>query len=56
MSDHNNYDVVELFFRGWQHMLPDQRQQASQDVAKMLNWCLNSSVRDTGEGLCTKIR
>jgi hypothetical protein len=49
MTDHNNYDVVELFFRGWPHMRSDQRQQAADEVAKMLNWCLNSSVRDTGE-------
>ena len=49
MSDHNNYDVVELFFRGWPHMRSDQRRQASQEVAKMLEWCLEYSVRDTGE-------
>ena len=49
MSDHNNYDVVELFFRGWPHMRADQRRQASQEVAKMLDWCLEYSVRDTGE-------
>ena len=49
MSDHNNYDVVELFFRGWPHMRSDQRRQASQEVAKMLDWCLEYSVRDTGE-------
>ena len=49
MSDHNNYDVVELFFRGWPHMRADQRRQASQVVGKMLKWCLEYSVRDTGE-------
>jgi hypothetical protein len=49
MTDHNNYDVVELFWRGWPHMRPDQRQQASQEIAKMLDWCLHKSVRDTGE-------
>ncbi|MBV9203248.1 MAG: hypothetical protein JO320_08975 [Alphaproteobacteria bacterium] len=49
MSDHNNYDVAELFFRGWPYMRPDQRRQASQEVAKMLKWCLEFSVRDTGE-------
>jgi len=24
MTDHNNYDVVELFYRGWSRMRPDQ--------------------------------
>jgi hypothetical protein len=49
MTDHNNYDVVELFWRGWPHMRPDQRRQASQETAKMLDWCLHNSVRETGE-------
>jgi hypothetical protein len=49
MSDHNNYDVVELFFRSWPHMRPDQRRRASQEIAKMLDWCLEYSVRKTGE-------
>jgi hypothetical protein len=49
MTDHNNYDVVELFSRGWPHLRPDQRQRASQEIARMLDWCLQNSVRDTGE-------
>ncbi len=49
MSDHNNYDVVELFYRGWQWMNPNQRQRASRAVGKMLDWCLEHSVRSTGE-------
>ena len=49
MTDHNNYDVVELFSRCWPHMRPDQRRQASQEIAKMFDWCLKYSVRDTGE-------
>ena len=49
MTDHNNYDVVELFLRCWPHMRPDQRRQASQETAKMLDWCLHNSVRETGE-------
>ena len=28
VGDHNNYDVVELFYRGWPHMLPSQRREA----------------------------
>ena len=49
MTDHNNYDVAALFWRGWPHMRPDQRRQASQETAKMLDWCLHNSVRGTGE-------
>jgi hypothetical protein len=49
MTDHNNYDVVELLSRGWPHLRPDQRRQASQEVTKMCDWCLKNSVRDTGE-------
>jgi hypothetical protein len=49
MTDHNNYDVVELLSRGWPHLRPDQREQASHEIKKMLDWCLQKSVRDTGE-------
>ena len=40
MTDHNNYDVIELFYRGWIHMLPRQCQVASAAVNEMTNWCL----------------
>jgi hypothetical protein len=49
MTDHNNYDVVELFSRGWRYLRPDQRLQASQEITKMLDWCLEKSVRCSGE-------
>jgi hypothetical protein len=49
MSDHNNYDVVELFYRGWKHMSPGQRQLASRAVATMFEWCLAHSVGQNGE-------
>jgi hypothetical protein len=49
MTDHNNYDVVELFSRGWPHLRPDQRQQANLEIKKMADWCLAHSVRATGE-------
>ncbi len=49
MTDHNNYDVVELFSRAWSHMRPDQRRQASLEIKKMVDWCLENSVRPTGE-------
>jgi hypothetical protein len=49
MSDHNNYDVVELFHRGWTWMEPRQREEASAEVAKMVEWCLGGgSVTENG--------
>ena len=47
-SDHNNYDVVELFYRGWIWMEPSQRQAASAAVKDMLDWCLEKSVKSDG--------
>src|SRR6516225_12018689 len=38
MSDHNNYDVAELFYRGWIQMVPRQRQAASTSVSEMIHW------------------
>lgn len=48
MSDHNNYDVVELFYRGWNRMAPPQRVAASNAVDDLLTWCLGNSVRADG--------
>jgi len=48
MSDHNNYDVVELFYRGWIHLTPEQRQEASAAVNDLVNWCLGRSVNEDG--------
>jgi len=51
MTDHNNYDVVELFYRGWPRMRPDQRLRASQAVGEMLKWSLAESISPEGEVL-----
>jgi hypothetical protein len=40
MTDHNNYDVVELFYRGWNRMAPQQRVAASAAVKELFDWCL----------------
>jgi len=48
MTDHNNYDVAELFYRGWVHMLPQQRQAASRAIDEMVHWSIGQSVRDDG--------
>jgi hypothetical protein len=50
MTDHNNYDVVELFYRAWPYMRSEQRLLASQEISRMLEWCLKESVDPkTGE-------
>ena len=48
MSDHNNYDVAEIFFRGWNRMNPDQRRIARTSIDEMLAWCLAESVAPDG--------
>jgi esterase/lipase superfamily enzyme len=47
-TDHNNYDVVELFYRGWNRMQQRQREAASAAVKEMLDWCLEESVTTDG--------
>ncbi len=49
MTDHNNYDVVEIFCRGWPHMEPYQRKIAAEAVDRMLDWCLAKSVGRDGK-------
>jgi hypothetical protein len=49
MSDHNNYDVAELFYRGWMCMEPRQRAAASAAVGELLDWCLGGSVKPDGD-------
>jgi hypothetical protein len=48
MSDHNNYDVAELFARGWSRMTATQRSTASTAIDHMLAWCLTESVCSDG--------
>ena len=49
MTNHNNYDVVELFRLGWPHMREDQRRVASAEIARMLDWTLSHSISPDGE-------
>jgi len=49
VSDHNNYDVVELFYRAWNQITPQQRQDASAAVGSLLKWCLAQSVTPNGD-------
>jgi hypothetical protein len=49
MTNHNNYDVAELFRLGWPHMRPDQRLAAGAEIARMLDWALSHSIGRDGE-------
>jgi hypothetical protein len=48
-TDHNNYDVAEIFYRGWPSMDSPQRTQAADAIEEMLDWCLKNSVGPEGE-------
>jgi hypothetical protein len=48
MTDHNNYDVAELLYRGWPHMDLGQRRAATVAVGDMFDWCLRNSVQQDG--------
>lgn len=48
-TDHNNYDVAEIFYRGWPYMDAMQRMLAADAVEEMLDWCLKNSVSPKGE-------
>ncbi|SDR60447.1 hypothetical protein SAMN05519103_06833 [Rhizobiales bacterium GAS113] len=49
MTNHNNYDVAELFRLGWPHMSDDQRGAARAEIARMLDWALTHSINPDGE-------
>ena len=45
---HHSMDVVALFQYAWPQMNVDQRQSASVEIEKMLQWCLKNSVLPDG--------
>lgn len=49
-SDHHNYDVVQIFFRGWPYMTRQLKTEARSAMEDMLHWCLTESVKDDGFG------
>jgi hypothetical protein len=49
MTNHNDYDVAELFSLGWPHMREDQRQAARAEIRRMLDWSLAHSIGADGE-------
>ncbi len=45
-NNHNNYDVVSIFYFGWPHMSAQQKLCARQAIKSMLDWCLTKSLGD----------
>ena len=43
-NNHNNYDVLTIFYYGWPHMTTKQKQDARNEIAAMLDWCLTKSL------------
>ena len=48
MSNHHNYDVVRLFRIGWPKMEESQRQLASGEMRRMMDFCLNQTLNPDG--------
>ncbi len=46
--NHNNMDVVTLFKYGWKQATEQQRNQMSNEIDKMLHWCLTVSLQPDG--------
>jgi hypothetical protein len=47
-SNHHNMDVVSLLRFGWPDLKAEQRQMASAEIGKMLQWCLRESLQEDG--------
>jgi hypothetical protein len=47
-TDHNNMDVVVLFGFGWSAATSEQKQAMSEQIQKMLDWCLKESLQPDG--------
>ena len=46
--NHNNMDVVTLFKYGWNQVNEQQRNDMSNEIDKMLQWCLTNSLQSNG--------
>jgi len=49
MTSHNNYDVATLFQLGWAKMREDQRRRAEQELGRLVDWCLTTTIAPDGE-------
>jgi hypothetical protein len=49
MTCHNNYDVAVLLQLGWSHMRADQHRRGSEELGRLLDWCLTTAIASDGE-------
>jgi hypothetical protein len=47
-SNHNNMDVIVLMRESWKSMSPAQRQRGTEEIRRMLHWCLTKSLQPDG--------
>jgi len=47
-TNHNNMDVVTLFGIAWAAMDDAQKREASEEIRRMLEWCLQDSLQPDG--------
>lgn len=55
MTSHNNYDVAVLFSLGWPQMRPDQRDRAGHELARLVDWCLETAIAPDGTVLARAV-
>ena len=47
-SNHNNYDVLQIFFYGWPYLSRNLKERAADEIRLLLRWCLTESVDESG--------
>ena len=48
LSNHHNYDVVQILFYGWPHVSRALKRRAADEIGVMLAWCLDESLDERG--------
>lgn len=48
LSNHHNYDVVQIFFYGWPYLSRDLKKRAAAEIGLLLRWCLEETIDEGG--------
>lgn len=48
LSNHNNYDVVQIFFYGWPHFDRPLKKRVADEIWLLVRWCLSESIDEGG--------
>lgn len=48
LSNHHNYDVVQIFFYGWPYLSRDLKKRAAAEIGLLLRWCLEETIDKGG--------